>query len=90
MEAPGLMTDKKRTKYTLLSSEALAVYGDPIKKYCTQWSPIFPINWSNLCAVNLFLGNENKIKRYCKAMVSINMRLPSACYLFNGNWAIAS
>ena len=40
--------------------------------------------------VNLFLGNERKIKRYCKAMVSINTRLPSAHYLFNGQWAVAS
>ena len=81
LEAPGLMIDKKRTKYALLSSEELAVCGNPIKKYCTQRSPIFPINLSKLCAVNLFLGNDNKIKRCCKAIVSINTRLPSAYYL---------
>lgn len=90
LEAQGLLIDKKRTKYALLSSEELAVCGNPIKNYCTHRSPIFPINLSKLCAVNLFLENENKIKRYCKALVSINTRLPSAYYLFNGNWAIAS
>ena len=90
LEAQGIMVDNKRTKYALLSSEELAVCGNPMQNYCTQRSPIFPINLSKLCVVNLFLGNERKIKRYCKAMVSINTRLPSAHYLFNGQWAVAS
>ena len=90
LETRGLMIDKTRTKYALLSSEELAVCGNPARNYCTPRSPIFPINLSNLCTVNLFLGNQNKIKKYCKTIVSINTRLPSALYLFDGQWAIAS
>ena len=40
--------------------------------------------------INLFLENERKTRKYCKATVSINTRLPSAYYLFNGKWAVAS
>ena len=63
LEAQGLMIDKKRTNYALLSSEELAVCGNPMQNYCTQRSPIFPVNLSKLCVVNLFLGNERKIKK---------------------------
>ena len=90
LEAHGLMIDKKRTKYALLSSEELAVCGNPMPNYCTQTSPTFPTNLSKLCVINLFPENERKTRKYCKAMVSINTRLPSAYYLFNGKWAVAS
>ena len=66
LEAQGLMIDKKRTNYALLSSEELAVCGNPMQNYCTQRSPIFPVNLSKLCVVNLFLGNERKIKKILK------------------------
>ena len=81
--APGIMIDKMRTKYELLSSEELPVCGNQMQNYCTQRSPIFPINLNKLCVVNLFLGTKRKTKKYCKAMVSINMRLPSTHNLFN-------
>ena len=44
LETRGLMIDNIRTKYALLSSEELAVCGNPARNYCTPRSPIFPIN----------------------------------------------
>ena len=90
LESNGLMINKDRTKYTLLTDQELDKCSDPNVNWCSVASPIFPVNVAKLCIVNLFLKNRESSWKYCQTIVNLNTRLPFAISLFNSLWAIAT
>lgn len=89
LEARGLMIDKGRTKYALLSEAEVDKCSDLSVKWCNVESPLFPVNLAKLCIVNLFLRNQEASQKYCQSIVTLNTRLPLGLPLFNSMWAIA-
>lgn len=90
LEADGLMIDKGRTKYALLTKSETDSCSDPSIKWCSIAKPIFPVNLARLCLVNMFLKNEEATKKYCRSIVTLNTRLPLGEHLYDSVWAIAS
>ena len=55
LESEGLMIDKSKTRYALLTRAETEICSDSSVKYCNVQSPIYPVNLARLCVVNLFL-----------------------------------
>ena len=89
LEARGLMKDKGRTRYALLTEAEIDKCSDLSVKCCNVESPLFPVNLAKICIVNLFLKNQEASQKYCQSIVTLNTRLPFGLPLFNSVWAIA-
>ena len=89
LEARGLMIDKGRTKYALLTEAENDKCSDLSVKWWYVESPLFPVNLAKICIVNFFLRNQEASKKYCRSIVTLNTRLPLGLPLFSIMWAIA-
>ena len=90
LESEGLMIDKSKTRYALLTRAETEICSDSSVKYCNVQSPIYPVNLARLCVVNLFLQKPEAVKKYCESIVTLNTRLPFAVKLMNFLWGIIS
>ena len=90
LEGDGIMVDKERTNFALLTKYETDICSNPVVKWCNVKSPIFPINLARLCIINLFLKNQEAAAKFCKSVVTLNTRLPLGINLFGSVWAVAS
>ena len=90
ISAEALMINEDRTKYTLLSGKDYYACNNRYIPLCNQKSPIYQINLSKSCVIDLFLMNKENVQRNCKSMVYLNSRLPIAEYVHSGVWIVAT
>ena len=65
LESAGLLIDKERTRYQLLSDAELAACSDI--QFCTVTSPIYTVSLDKTCIVNTFLSLT--LSKYCRVKV---------------------
>ncbi|XP_046574034.1 uncharacterized protein LOC124282108 [Haliotis rubra] len=90
LEASLIAVNTKRTKYMLLKDTEKHGCTASLVGYCQIQSPAYPINFSQLCIVSLFMKNEQKVKKFCRTEVMPQTILPLAEYLTTGQWVIAT
>jgi len=87
LESSGLLVDKSRTQFAILPTSELTACSDQSITFCKTSSPLYEINMSHFCIVNLFIENN---RDFCKVNVMMNGILPKALALENFSWAIAT
>ena len=72
LETSALAINPERTKYMIFEADELVHCSTPLLEYCNVKSSIFPINFSKLCVVALFMKNKDNVKAYCQTEVIPN------------------
>ena len=81
IESDGLMINTERIKYALVSREEYSSCNNRYMTICDPKSAIYQTNLKHTCIISLFLKQLEKIKQYCKSIVSLNSELPDARYI---------
>ncbi|XP_060600594.1 uncharacterized protein LOC132754023 [Ruditapes philippinarum] len=89
-EYEGLIYNKARTKFSVLTRKELDSCQNNFLKYCQISAPIYQRSVSKMCVSALFLQDDNDIRNNCKIMVDTNARLPKAINILDGRWIISS
>ena len=89
LEAQVFAIDHTRTRYSLLSSDMDSQCTKGDVGFCRFIEPLYPVNLSPYCVVNLFVGNRDDVKRRCITKVSNNNILPVAKHIQRGLWVVA-
>ena len=89
LEASGFLIDKARTKFQLLSNAEISSCGNKKARFCTVYSPTYPVSLSKVCLINLFLSPAEAARSYCITQVT-EEHLPIARHLFDSSWLIVS
>lgn len=50
---------------------------------------MYPVNIAKLWLISLFLASDQSVTKYCKALETIDNKLPMAVSIFNGQWTVA-
>ncbi|MCG8045976.1 MAG: hypothetical protein N0E48_09980, partial [Candidatus Thiodiazotropha endolucinida] len=90
IESAGLLINKDRSRYTLLTEHELLECSNQFTKYCSPRSAIMPVNLNQLCVLALFFKDEPKVNKYCCRLVQPNTLLPMGTYLTQGLWVIGT
>ena len=88
LETSALAINPGRTKYIILEADELDHCSTPVLEYCDVQSSIFPLIFSKLYVVALFMKNQDNVKAYCQTEVISNSLLPKATYVFDGIWSL--
>ena len=54
IEYPGLLIEKDRRQYALLTADEMQTCGNTAIKYCSPKNAVLPVNMHNLCILALF------------------------------------
>lgn len=90
IEYPGLLIDKDRRQYALLTDNEIKTCGNPIIKYCSPKNAVLPVNLHRLCILALFFKDTKKVDNYCNKIVEPNAILPAATYISSGQWLVSA
>ena len=90
LETDAIAVDKRRTQFALLSLLELQGCSDPLRAYCTFMSPVYSILATKMCVIQIFLGHQEGITKFCRTVIQPNTPSPQAKYLTDGHWAITS
>ena len=90
IEYPGLLIDKDRRQYALLTADEMQTCGNTAIKYCSPKNAVLPVNLHNLCILALFFKDNNKVDKYCQKIVEPNAILPAATYIASGHWLVTA
>ena len=90
LETTAIAVDKRRTQFTLLTDIELQSCSDPLKAYCTFMSPVYLIMATKMCVIQVFLGHQEGIAKFCRTVIQLNAPSPQARYITDGHWAITS
>ena len=89
LEGSALVIDDRRDKFAILSEyEANLCVTSP--ELCTFVGPLYSVENSNKCIVNLFLNKTDAIYTSCSARVYLRSQLPIAQYISDGSWFITT
>lgn len=90
IESQGMLINKDRNQYALLSADELQMCGNEGIKYCSPRNAVLPVNQHKLCMLALFFKDDKKVDKYCRKMVEPNAVLPAAQYISSGHWVVSA
>ena len=90
IEYSGLLINKDRSQYALLTPEELHTCGNTAIKYCSPKNVILPVNLHQLCLLALFFKDHSKVDKHCRKTVEPNAVLPMATYISSGHWLVSA
>ena len=90
IEYPGILLNKDRSKYALLSENEIQKCSSKALKYCSPQNAILPVNLNRLCMLALFFKDNVKVTKYCHKIVKVNTLLPLATYISQGKWVVST
>lgn len=89
-ESDFIAIDSGRSKFAVLQPDEIDQCASPENWFCNVRSPVYPTNVNRFCIVALFLQNKDKVEQSCRRIVKPNFLMPSAIYLNDGIWIIAT
>ena len=90
LETEYIALNLARNKFMMLpEGEANKCKTDALRT-CTSTSPIYVTGNYNLCVLELFKGDKEGIRRYCRVEILADVVLPQAISISDGVWAVAT
>ena len=63
LEASSIAINIAELKYVLLTDRVQEHYTCPLRHYCDVRSPVYPMAFSKLCVIALFMKDEKRIAK---------------------------
>ena len=77
-------------QYVVLTLEDQLECGKRETNYCSLTSAVQEANSHSYCTLALYQRDQDKVAKLCKVKVSNKMKLPTAYYIANGEWLVAT
>ena len=77
-------------QYVVLTLEDQLECGKRETNYCSLTSAVQEANSHSYCTLALYQRDQAKVAKLCKVKVSNKMKLPTAYYIANGEWLVAT
>jgi hypothetical protein len=89
LETNYLAVSRTCTHFAVLSEAEAETCSVTLRPYCTFRSPAYSIN-TEMCVIQIFMNNREKIKMYCKEVIIPRDPFPRAEYLTDGHWLVTT
>ena len=91
LEADVIAVNKLRTKFTLLTNMDWQKCTGMGRNFCNFENPVYQANMNQFCVMALFFNQTKRITRYCRTMINLKAKLPTAVNLgVPGIWAVVT
>ena len=90
LEMSSIAVNLAKMKYVLLTATEQEHCTSPLWHYSYVRSPVYPMNYSKLYTVALFMKDTENVKKCHKAEVEPNSTLPRAYHVIDDLWFIAT
>ena len=77
LEASSIAINIAEMKYVLLTDREQEHCTSPLRHYCDVRSPVYPIAFSKLYVIVLFMEDEERIAKNCNSIIEPNSVLPT-------------